>query len=218
VLFSFDAPGSDARFSSRAIDDERVGMTSELWLIRHGETEWSAAGKHTGVTDLALTEQGSEVAASLRERLASVKFDRVIVSPLLRARQTCELAGFCGRGVIEPDLHEWRYGEYEGLTTPQIREGRSGWTVWKDGPLGGESHDDVAARADRIILAVRGGTGRVAAFCHGHISRVIGARWIGHPVSEGARLRLDTAAICILGWERETAVIKLWNDVGRLPA
>ena len=192
-------------------------MTSELWLIRHGETEWSIAGKHTGATDLPLTEHGSEVAASLRERLVQVEFERVLVSPLLRARQTYELAGFGGRGVIDPDLHEWRYGAYEGRTTKQIREERPGWTVWKDGPLGGESHDQVAERADRVIASVRSGTGRVAAFCHGHISRVIGARWIGYPVSEGARLKLDTAAICVLGWERETAVLKLWNDVGKLP-
>jgi broad specificity phosphatase PhoE len=192
-------------------------MTSELWLIRHGETEWSLAGKHTGTTDLPLTAHGSEVAASLRTRLAHVEFTRVIISPLLRARQTYELAGFGGRGVIEPDLHEWRYGSYEGLTTAQIREQRPGWTVWKDGPLGGESHEDVAERADRVIAAARSITGRTAAFCHGHISRVIGARWVGYDVSEGARLRLDTAAICVLGWERETAVIKLWNDVGRLP-
>ncbi len=192
-------------------------MTNELWLIRHGETAWSIAGKHTGTTDVPLTEHGSDVAASLGPRLARVEFARVLVSPLLRARQTCELAGFAGRGQIEPDLHEWRYGTYEGLTTAQIREERPGWTVWKDGPLGGESHEEVGRRADRVVASVRGGTGRVAAFCHGHISRVIGARWIGYPVSEGSRLRLDTAAICVLGWERETAVIKLWNDVGKLP-
>jgi broad specificity phosphatase PhoE len=190
----------------------------ELWLVRHGETEWSVAGRHTGVTDLALTGHGTEVAARLRDRLRGIDFSRVIVSPLLRAKQTCELAGFAGRGETVADLHEWRYGEYEGRTTADIRKERPGWTVWKDGPVGGETHEQVQARADRIIASVRSGDGRVAAFAHGHISRVIGARWIGKTAGDGALLRLDTAAICVLGWERETPVIKLWNDVGRLPA
>jgi probable phosphoglycerate mutase len=197
---------------------DNATMKSELWLVRHGETEWSLAGKHTGSTDIPLTAKGCEIAAALRPRLQNIQFAHVLVSPLLRARQTFELAGFGGRGEIEPDLHEWRYGSDEGRTSAEIRAERPGWTVWKDGPLGGETHEDVAVRADRLIARVRSFEGRVAAFSHGHISRVLAARWIGRPVADGALYRLDTAAISVLGYERETAVIKLWNDVGRLPA
>lgn len=193
-------------------------MKSELWLVRHGETEWSLAGRHTGSTDIPLTDKGREIAAALRPRLEGVEFARVLVSPLLRARETAELAGLGGRGEIDADLHEWRYGQDEGRTSAEIRADRPGWTVWKDGPLGGETHDEVAARADRLVAKVRSLEGRVAAFAHGHISRVLAARWIGQPAADGALYRLDTAAISVLGYERETAVIKLWNDVGRLPA
>jgi broad specificity phosphatase PhoE len=192
-------------------------MPSELWLVRHGETEWSLAGKHTSFTDLELTANGKLSATKLRDRLAGVAFERVLTSPLARARQTCELAGFGERAAIVEALHEWRYGADEGRTTAEIRQHRPGWTVWTDGPQNGESADEVSQRADDVIALVRSSSGRTLAFCHGHMSRVIGARWIGLAVRQAAHLRLETAAISVLGWERETPVVRLWNDVGHLP-
>jgi broad specificity phosphatase PhoE len=190
----------------------------ELWVVRHGETEWSASGRHTSRTDVPLTEQGRAAAAQLGARLTGISFARVLTSPLTRARETCALAGLGDRAEVVEDLREWDYGADEGLTTAQIREDRAGWTVWADGPRGGESADEVGARADRIVATVRSIEGRVLAFSHGHMSRVIGARWLGLPVTEGAHLRLDTGAISVLGWERETPAVLLWNDTGQLPA
>jgi broad specificity phosphatase PhoE len=192
-------------------------MQNELWLVRHGETEWSLAGRHTGLTDLDLTAAGRVSATRLRERLAGIVFERVLTSPLARARRTCELAGFGDRAEVFDPLHEWHYGDDEGRTTKEIREQRPGWTVWTDGPQNGETFEKVSARADEVIAVARAGSGRTIAFCHGHMSRIIGARWIGLSVRDGARLRLETAAISVLGWERETPVLRLWNDVGHLP-
>lgn len=192
-------------------------MRSELWLVRHGETEWSAAGRHTGHTDIPLTETGRVAAQQLRARLAGTTFVRVLTSPLARARETCALAGFGDISESVPDLREWDYGDDEGLTTAAIREQRPGWTVW-NGPQGGESVEAIGLRADRLIADVLRSEGRVLAFSHGHLSRVLGARWIGLAATHGAHLRLDTAAICILGWERETPVLKLWNDTAGSPA
>ena len=190
---------------------------SHLWLVRHGETEWSASGRHTSRTDLDLTEAGVVAARDLGRRLAdSPGFVRVLSSPRLRARRTADLAGYPDPEVAE-ELAEWDYGDDEGLTTAQIREDRPGWTVWASGPRGGESTADVAARADRLITEVRAAGGPVLAFSHGHFCRVLGARWIGQPVHAGAHLELSTASVSVLGWERETATIELWNDIGRLP-
>ncbi len=189
--------------------------TSQLWLVRHGETEWSANGRHTSRTDLDLTEAGIEAATSVAEKLAGTSFGRVLTSPLLRARRTAELAGFGSAEVVE-DLREWDYGDDEGLTTPQIREERPGWTVWRDGPEGGETGAEVGRRADRVIELVRGTGGPVLAFSHGHLSRVLGARWLGLEVADGAHLTLSTASVSVLGWERDTPAVLHWNHTGTL--
>ena len=194
--------------------------TPRLWLVRHGETEWSASGRHTSRTDVELTGEGESAARALAERLAGVEFARVLCSPRLRARRTAELAGFGDAAGVEvlDDLAEWDYGDDEGLTTPEIREQRPGWSVWTDGPRGGETAAQVASRADRVVAAVRAGTGDVLAFSHGHLCRVLGARWIGQPVSLGAHLELATASVSVLGWERETPTLERWNETGDLGA
>ncbi len=189
---------------------------AELWLVRHGETEWSASGRHTGTTDIELSDGGRRHATTLRERLEGVEFARVLTSPLQRARVTCELAGFADRAEVLPDLAEWDYAQDEGLTTPEIREERPGWTVWREGPLGGETAEDVGRRADRVIALAAESAGAVLAFGHGHMSRVIGARWIGLPAAEGIRLKLSTAAVSVLGYDRETPAVVRWNDTGHL--
>jgi broad specificity phosphatase PhoE len=189
---------------------------AQLWLVRHGETEWSASGQHTGTTDIELSDAGRRLATALRERLAGIEFDRVLTSPLQRARVTAELAGFGDRAEVVPELAEWDYGQDEGRTTPEIREARPGWTVWRDGPLGGETAEVVGQRADKVIALATESTGRVLAFGHGHMSRVIGARWIGLAPAEGIRLKLSTAAVCVLGYDRETPAIVRWNDTGHL--
>ena len=183
-------------------------------LVRHAETEWSLSGRHTGRTDLPLTEHGREVAAALREQLRAWDFALVLVSPSRRARETCELCGFGAEAQVREDLLEWDYGEYEGLTTAEIRERRHGWVLWRDGCPGGESAGDVGARADRVIAELAAGEGDVAVFSHGHMLRVLGARWIALGPEDGARLALSTAAICMLGHERDTAVLARWNDTG----
>jgi broad specificity phosphatase PhoE len=190
---------------------------AQLWLVRHGETEWSAAGRHTSRTDLELTANGRVAASALRERLRDVPFDEVLTSPRVRARTTAELAGLGDRAVIDPDLAEWDYGEDEGLTSAQIHEDRPAWTVWHDGPRGGETAAQIAVRADRVIARVRARGGRTIAFSHGHFSRVLGARWVELTVADGAHLRLDTAAVSVLGWERDAPVLLRWNDTGHLP-
>jgi broad specificity phosphatase PhoE len=184
---------------------------SEILLVRHGETEWSLSGQHTSHTDLPLTENGRRKAGPLRETLAGRPFALVLCSPLRRARETCELAGFGDRAEIDADLHEWDYGEYEGLTTPQIREMRPDWNLWTDGNPGGESPSEVAARADRAIERLRGADGDAIAFAHGHILRVLGARWVEMEVAAGSRLALSAGAVCELGYERDTPVLRLWN-------
>jgi len=188
---------------------------SQLWLVRHGETEWSANGRHTSHTDLDLTAAGVEAARSVAGKLEGTSFARVLTSPLLRARRTAELAGH-GSAESLDDLREWDYGADEGLTTPEIRESRPGWTVWQDGPAGGESASDVAARADRVVELVRSVDGPVLAFSHGHFSRVLGARWLGLEVSDGAHLALSTASVSVLGWERDTPAVLHWNHTGSL--
>ncbi len=188
---------------------------SQLWLVRHGETEWSANGRHTSHTDLDLTEAGVEAARSVAEKLAGTSFDRVLTSPLLRATRTAALAGYRPAEPLD-GLREWDYGADEGLTTPQIRESRPGWTVWQDGPAGGETAAAVGARADRVIELVRSVDGPVLAFSHGHFSRVLGARWLGLEVADGAHLALSTASVSVLGWERDTPAVLHWNHTGTL--
>jgi broad specificity phosphatase PhoE len=189
--------------------------TSQLWLVRHGETEWSASGKHTSRTDIDLTDAGVEAAREVAPRLAGCTFVRVLSSPLLRARRTAELAGF-GSPEVVADLTEWDYGEDEGRTTAEIRQDRPGWTVWHDGPRGGETAEDVARRADRVIGLVRATDGPVLAFSHGHFSRVLGARWLGLEATAGAHLALSTASVSVLGWERDCPAVLHWNDTGTL--
>jgi broad specificity phosphatase PhoE len=189
-----------------------ASSVGEAVLVRHAETEWSLNGRHTGRTDIPLTEHGRDVAAGLRERLSAWSFDLVLVSPSVRARETCELCGLGADAQLRPDLFEWDYGDYEGLTTPEIWEERPDWRLWRDGCPGGESAADVGARADRVIEEILASHARVAAFSHGHMLRVLGARWMALGPDLGARLGLSTAAICVLGHERDTQVIARWND------
>jgi probable phosphoglycerate mutase len=183
----------------------------EVWLMRHGETAWSAAGRHTGRTDVPLTSAGCAAAKRIGQLVASQSFAAVFTSPLGRARETCELAGLAGGSVIDDDLREWDYGDYEGLTTAEIRETRPDWTVWRDGCPGGEVTADVGARVDRVVARLRERDGVLAVFGHGHCLRVLAARWVGLVAEDGARIALDTATVSRLGWEREQPVIRTWN-------
>jgi probable phosphoglycerate mutase len=182
-----------------------------VYLVRHGETEWSASGKHTSITDVPLTEAGRTAAARLRDVFASVDVKLVLVSPRVRARETAELAGLGDRAQVEADLVEFEYGAYEGRTTPEIRQERPDWNLWFDGAPGGETAEAVGRRADRVIARALAAGGDVALFAHGHVLRILGARWLGLPASSGARFGLDTASICELGFERETRVLWKWN-------
>jgi probable phosphoglycerate mutase len=180
-------------------------------LVRHGETEWSSSGRHTSYSDIALTPHGCEQARELAVRLQGVDFSLVLTSPMQRARATCALAGLDARAEITDDLAEWNYGEYEGRTTEDIRAEVPGWTIFRDGAPGGETADQVAARADRVLARATAAGGVVALFSHGHFLRVLGARWIGQPAPAGAWLGLDTATLSCLGHEREQRVIRVWN-------
>ena len=184
---------------------------NEVWLVRHGETEWSRDGRHTSVTDLALTPTGEAVARRLGERLAAERFDRVLTSPRERARQTARLIGHEDAAVDE-DLVEWGYGDYEGVTTAEIRTRVPGWSVWTHPAPGGETADQVTARLDRVVDRVRRADGRTLLVGHGHALRALTARWLGLPVREGRLLRLDTATVSVLGHEREQAVVLRWNS------
>jgi probable phosphoglycerate mutase len=183
----------------------------EVWLVRHGETDWSAAGKHTGTTDVRLNDTGRAAARTLRELLAGERFELVLSSPLERALETCRLAGFGDEAVVDRDLREWDYGEYEGLTTPEIRETQPGWTVFDAQSPGGETVAEVADRADRVIARVLEVDGRVLLFGHGHSLRVLAARWLEADPTLGQRLLLSTATVSTLGWEREVRAIARWN-------
>lgn len=183
----------------------------KVYLLRHGETEWSLNGRHTGVTDIPLTEKGRMAAQLLRPILAKESFALVLTSPLQRARETCELAGLGQSANVEQDLMEWNYGEYEGLTTEQIRLARPGWSVFRDGCPGGELPEQVGARADRVLARVRAAEGNVALFAHGHILRVLAARWINLSASHGEHFLLDTATLNVLGYYREAPAFKIWN-------
>jgi broad specificity phosphatase PhoE len=191
---------------------------TEALLVRHAETEWSRDGRHTGRTDIPLTDEGRERARRLAGRLAGREFAIVLTSPLSRARETCELAGLGAHARLRDDLMEWDYGDYEGITTPQIREQRPDWNLWRDGCPGGETAADVGARADRVIAEVRRLDGDAALFAHGHVLRVLGARWVELPPQDGARFALSTGALCTLGYERDTPVFRRWNESVEAPA
>lgn len=186
-------------------------MGDELWLVRHGQTEWSRDGRHTSVTDLPLLPEGEEVARGLAGRLAGVGFARVLTSPRQRARRTAELAGYADAEVDE-DLVEWAYGDYEGVTTAEIRESVPGWTVWTHPVPGGETADEVAARLDRVVARARAEDGPTLAFAHGHSLRALAARWLGLPATDGRLFRLDTATVSVLGDERDHPVVLRWNS------
>lgn len=186
-------------------------MAQELVIVRHGATEWSQSGRHTGSTDLPLLEEGRERARRLEPLLAEQRFSLVLCSPMSRARDTCELAGLGAPAQIDARLCEWDYGEYEGLTTPQIRESRPDWMLWRDGCPGGETPAEVQARADGLLERCNAVSGDVALFAHGHILRVLTARWLGLKAAGGACFTLAPAAPGRLGYERETKVLLAWN-------
>ena len=190
----------------------------ELWLVRHGETEWSLSGAHTSRTDIPLTEHGRKRAEELRDFLKGTRFDAVLTSPMQRARETCAIAGLGEQAVVDEGLKEWDYGIYEGKTTKQIRETEPGWTVWDGEIKGGETVDHVGERADGVIARAlataksAGETeGRVALFAHAHILRILAARWVGLEARGGHLFALGTGSVSRLGWERETRVLETWN-------
>ena len=189
--------------------------SQEIVLVRHGETEWSRDGRHTGKTDLPLTDEGRRQAELVGGWLEGRAFDRVLTSPLSRALETCELAGLGERADRRDELVEWDYGDYEGLTTPQIRERRPGWFLWRDGCPGGESAADVGGRVDSVIGELRE-AGDAAVFAHGHVLRVLTARWVKLDPEAGALFALATATLSELGWEREIPVMRVWNNRGPL--
>ena len=191
-------------------------MDSRLYLIRHGQTDWSLSGQHTGRTDVPLTEQGEQDARDLAKPLRAVRFSRVFTSPRQRARRTCELVGLDAVAALEPDLAEWDYGDYEGQRSVDIRKERPDWNLFRDGCPRGESPVQVSERADRVIARLRALEGNTAIFSHGHFGRVLAARWIGLPVSQAQHFLLSTASLSILGHEHnlaEESAIVLWNSV-----
>ncbi len=192
-------------------------MLPQIFLVRHGETDWSLSGRHTSRTDLPLTGAGEDSARALGRRLRGRHFTQVMTSPSRRSRRTCELAGLGSQAVSTEELSEWDYGDYEGITSPGILEGRPDWNLYRDGCPHGESPSQVADRADRFIARLRMLEGDVILFSHGHFGRVLGARWIGMPILEARRLLLDPATLCLLTYEKDRAespVIGLWNSVG----
>ncbi|MCW2798994.1 MAG: histidine phosphatase family protein [Aeromicrobium sp.] len=194
---------------SRAELDE---VEDQLWLVRHGETEWSKSGRHTSTTDLPLTEEGEAAALKVAPALAGLDFVQVLTSPRQRARHTAELAGFPG-AKVDADLAEWAYGEYEGRTSVEIRKTDPGWTIWSHPTPGGETADQVAARMDRVVARARAADGKTLVFGHGHALRALAARWLGLDVSEGRLLVLDTATISVLGVDRGVSVVRHWNVI-----
>jgi probable phosphoglycerate mutase len=187
-------------------------LAQSVVLARHGETEWSLSLRHTGKTDLPLTEEGRRQAAALGPRLHAWTFSLVLTSPLHRALETCRLAGYGQQARVRPDLEEWDYGRYEGLTSQQIEGLQPNWSLWRDGCPGGETAEDVGRRADRMLAEVRGADGDVLLFAHGHILRVFAARWLGEPPEGGRHYALQTATVSVLGYEHADPVIRLWNQ------
>jgi broad specificity phosphatase PhoE len=191
--------------------EERHVLLRRAVLIRHGETEWTLTGRHTGRTDIPLTDNGRAAARELAPLASKARFSLVLTSPMRRARETCELAGLVGQVAVDPDLLEWNYGEYEGLTAQQIYARHHGWRVFTDGCPGGESPADVAARVDRVIARIRGVEGDVALFAHGHLFRVFAARWLGLPPAAGSHFLLDPATVSVLSHYRGNPAVKCWN-------
>jgi broad specificity phosphatase PhoE len=193
------------------VETAPVNTSQRVVVVRHGETEWSRIQRHTGRSDLPLTATGREQAESLITKLAGLQFAAVFVSPLRRARETCEIAGFADRAVVDPDLIEWDYGAYEGLTSTEIQVERPGWTLFRDGVIGGETIDDVAARAARVITRVRRVDGDVLLFGHGHQLRITTALWLDFPALAAQRLQLATASPSTLGYEHDWTALLGWN-------
>ena len=185
---------------------------SRLWLVRHGETEWARLGRHTGRTDIPLTELGRQQATAVAAKLVGHQFGLVLASPLSRALDTARLAGFAKQVETTDDLVEWDYGTDEGRTTAEIRTDRPGWSIWDDGPASGETIEQVAVRDDRVIARVRAGAGDALVFAHGHVLRILAARWLGMPPDTGRLFALSTATVSVLGWERDQPVIERWNE------
>lgn len=192
------------------------GVKQQIVIVRHAETEWSLDGRHTGSTDLPLTASGLRKGELIGPALARFHFDRVWTSPLRRAAETCRLAGLGGAAETRDDLVEWDYGDYEGITTADIRETRPGWDLWRDGAAGGESPDDVARRVDPVVDELVRLGGDVAIFSHGHVSRALAVRWVGLPMDAGRVFALGTGTISVLSWHRDDRVIERWNDDSHL--
>jgi probable phosphoglycerate mutase len=210
--------GANDTPSSRQRGD---GDRLRIYLVRHGETPWSLTGQHTGRTDISLTAQGEKQARALGPMLNAIAFDHVLTSPAVRARQTCELAGFAPQAVIDADFAEWDYGDYEGKRSSDIRKNRPGWNVFQDGSLGGESVRDVTVRADRANASLRALSGAVLLFSHGQFGSSLAARWIGLPIVEAQHLVMDPASISVLGFSSahpELAVIAHWNHASAMMA
>jgi broad specificity phosphatase PhoE len=188
----------------------------DIVLVRHGETEWTLSGQHTGTTDIPLTDTGRRQAQDAGRRIAAPSYALVLSSPLSRALETCRLAGLGDAVQVRDDLREWDYGDYEGRTTKEIRVERPDWYLFADGCPGGETAADVGARVDRVIAEARGAGGNVALFGHGHCLRVLAARWLGFPPEEGGRFALTTATVSVLGAEHERPAVWLWNDTWTL--
>jgi broad specificity phosphatase PhoE len=182
-----------------------------VFAIRHGETAWSLSGQHTSATDIPLTENGRRLAQRMRPVLATNAFELVLCSPMQRARETCELAGLGDKAIMDSDLVEWNYGEYEGLTPQQVDEVAPGWLIFRDGCPGGEVPEQVGARMDRVIARLRAASGDTALFAHGHVLRVLVARWIGLHAGGGQHFLLDTGTLCVLGYYRDIPAVRIWN-------
>jgi len=205
-------PQGEPMNSSTILDTKhKLAKPVQLWLVRHGETEWSASGQHTGRTDLPLTLEGKLHARQIAGFLNGRGFALVLTSPLQRARETCRLAGYGESAIIDANLREWDYGEYEGRTTPEIQIERPGWSLWRDGVIGGERIEQVAARAQKVIDRAVASSGDALLFAHGHILRILAACWLGLPPVAGGLFALGTASVSILGYERDTRVITQWN-------
>ena len=193
------------------VQESRKSENLELWLIRHGETEWSASGQHTSRSDIPLTARGKESAEVIGHYLAGTQFSMVLTSPRQRAWETCRIAGYSAQAIVDENLTEWDYGAYEGRTTAEIRSEQEGWTIWSAIPPGGESIEQVAERAERVIQRAERVGGRVALFSHAHFLRVLAAIWIELPARTGSLFALGTGSISVLGFEREAKVIQMWN-------
>lgn len=203
-----------AQYAGCSLPDDAGGdltITQQLVLVRHGETEWSREGRHTGRTDIPLTRHGEQEAAALQPRLAGYSFAAVFCSPLQRARRTCELAGYGGVAAMDNDLREWDYGSYDGLTLREIRSGQPSWSLWENGAPGGESLEHVAARAQRVIERAKAADGDVLLVAHGHILRVLTAVWLELPPRAGQRFALGPAAPSVLGYEHDWTAMRSWN-------